>query len=134
MITNQMIVIQSSCHRARRFRALSGTDRCPTTCPRLTQDMGDKIMPKATHTPTTPTRRAVFRGLGLTSIAVGLVVPVLARTKPHGADAQLIRKDSSREIPQQTGLVVPARIGNWDPCFKPGPCPCSNPCAWVVGL
>jgi hypothetical protein len=51
---------------------LSGTDRCPTTCPRLTQDMGDKIMPKATITSTTPTRRAVFRGLGLTSIAAGL--------------------------------------------------------------
>jgi hypothetical protein len=30
--------------------------------------------------------------------------------------------------------VVPARIGNWDPCFKPGPCPCSDPCAWVAGL
>jgi hypothetical protein len=26
------------------------------------------------------------------------------------------------------------RIGNWDPCFKPGPCPCPNPCTWVAPL
>jgi hypothetical protein len=25
-------------------------------------------------------------------------------------------------------------IGNWEPCFKPGPCPCSSPCAWVAPL
>jgi hypothetical protein len=23
-------------------------------------------------------------------------------------------------------------IGNWDPWFKPGPCPCSSPCASAV--
>jgi hypothetical protein len=22
----------------------------------------------------------------------------------------------------------------WDPCFKPGPCPCATPCKWVVAL
>jgi hypothetical protein len=46
-----------------------------------------------TTTHTTPTRRAVFRGLGLTSIAAGLAVPAVARTKPDDADAdaELIR-------------------------------------------
>jgi hypothetical protein len=58
-------------------------------------------MPKATGTPTTPTRRALFRGIGLTSIAAGLAaVPTLA-------DPLL------------------ASI-----CRKPGPCPCEAPCIW----
>jgi hypothetical protein len=31
--------------------------------------------------------------------------------------------------------VVPkVGIGDWDPCFKPGPCPCPNPCTWVAAL
>jgi hypothetical protein len=25
-------------------------------------------------------------------------------------------------------------IGSWDPCLKPGPCPCANPCKWVLDL
>jgi hypothetical protein len=28
----------------------------------------------------------------------------------------------------------PARIGDWEPCFKPGPCPCPDPCTWVAPL
>jgi hypothetical protein len=58
-------------------------------------------MPKATHTHTTPTRRAVFRGLGLTSIAAGLaarsalatpsVPPDAARADAANPDAELIR-------------------------------------------
>jgi hypothetical protein len=53
-------------------------------------------MPKATHTPTTPTRRAVFRGLGLASIAAGLAArsalaaPAAPAAAPD-ADAELIR-------------------------------------------
>ena len=30
--------------------------------------------------------------------------------------------------------LPPAKIGNWDPCFKAGPCPCSSPCEWVEPL
>jgi hypothetical protein len=50
-------------------------------------------MPKANTTPTTPTRRAAFRGLGFTSIAAGLAaVPALsAPAAPPDADAELIR-------------------------------------------
>jgi hypothetical protein len=52
-------------------------------------------MPKATHTPTTPTRRAVFRGVGLASIAAGLAAVTqshAAITSPSSpnADAELI--------------------------------------------
>lgn len=25
-------------------------------------------------------------------------------------------------------------VGDWDPCFKPGPCPCPTPCKWVEAL
>jgi hypothetical protein len=31
-----------------------------------------------------------------------------------------------------TGPIVVEGIGGWDPCFKPGPCPCPNPCKWVA--
>jgi hypothetical protein len=50
-------------------------------------------MPEATHTPTT-SRRAVFRGVGLASIAAGLAaVPALAApaAAPPDTDAELIR-------------------------------------------
>jgi hypothetical protein len=50
-------------------------------------------MPKATHTHTTPTRRAVFCGVGLTSIAAGLAARSALATPavPPDADAELIR-------------------------------------------
>jgi hypothetical protein len=31
-------------------------------------------------------------------------------------------------------IVPKVGIGDWDPCFKPGPCPCPNPCTWVAQL
>jgi hypothetical protein len=43
------------------------------------------------------------------------------------------------EKSQPTSILVGASAGvpyggEWDPCFKPGPCPCSTPCKWVVAL
>jgi hypothetical protein len=37
--------------------------------------------------------------------------------------------------PEPKPYVPPAPgIGIWDPCLKPGPCPCASPCKWVVDL
>jgi hypothetical protein len=38
-------------------------------------------------------------------------------------------------LERRTPTIVPkVGIGEWDTCFKPGPCPCSNPCTWVAPL
>jgi hypothetical protein len=42
--------------------------------------------------------------------------------------------DPPEDIKPLEAPFEPRRIGNWDPCFKPGPCPCSDPCAWVKTL
>jgi hypothetical protein len=47
------------------------------------------------------------------------------------------RSFSAAEVPLPAGrptIVPKVEIGDWDPCFKPGPCPCPNPCTWVAAL